>query len=371
MARPGESDLSHQDTSAGSSGAAGEEAIVPAKPEPDRQRRRNGLARQLVRRGVPLLAAGVSLYLLLPSLLAVFGSWRSLAHLAWPFALLTLASETASYVCMWELDRIALGTRAWFPVVTTQLSANAVGRILPGGGATFTTFASAMLARAGYDPGVAVGAFGASASLQLATTFVLPVLALPAVLGGAPVEHSLVVAAYLGLVVFALLLGCGIAAFGSDTPLDLLARGIEWVLNKTIRRKKHVTDLPQKFLTDRDAIRSALGQRWKAAALAAAGNTGFDYLALLFALRAVGAEPRPSLVILAYVAAELLALVPLTPGGLGFVEVGLAGMLVLAGVPGGKALTATLLYRIVFFWLPLPAGGIAYALFKRRYRGTS
>ncbi len=57
--------------------------------------------------------------------------------------------------------------------------------------------------------------------------------------------------------------------------------------------------------------------------LAAVGNTGFDHLALLCALRAVGATPRPSLVVLAYAASELLALIPLTPGGLGFVEAGL------------------------------------------------
>jgi hypothetical protein len=44
--------------------------------------------------------------------------------------------------------------------------------------------------------------------------------------------------------------------------------------------------------------------------------------------------PRPSLVLLAYTSAELLALVPFTPGGLGFVEAGLVGTLKLAGVPG-------------------------------------
>ena len=101
--------------------------------------------------------------------------------------------------------------------------------------------------------------------------------------------------------------------------------------------------------------------------VAAAANTGFDYLALLCALRAVGAAPRPSLVLLAYTAAALLALMPFTPGGLGFVEVGLVGTLTLAGVPGPRALSATLLYRLVSYWLPIPAGGVAYLLFRRRY----
>ena len=71
--------------------------------------------------------------------------------------------------------------------------------------------------------------------------------------------------------------------------------------------------------------------------------------------------------LLAYVAGALLALIPITPGGLGFVEAGLTGMLVAAGVSSQDALVATLAYRLVSFWLPLPAGGVAYLLFLRRY----
>ena len=66
--------------------------------------------------------------------------------------------------------------------------------------------------------------------------------------------------------------------------------------------------------------------------------------------------------------AELLALVPFTPGGLGFVEAGLVGTLTLAGVPVHAALTATLVYRLVAYWLPLLVGGVAYVLFRMRYR---
>jgi uncharacterized membrane protein YbhN (UPF0104 family) len=64
-----------------------------------------------VRPAVLLVLGGVSLYLLLPSLLAVFASWRSLAHLDWPFTILTLACEVTSWVCLWEVDRIALHTQ--------------------------------------------------------------------------------------------------------------------------------------------------------------------------------------------------------------------------------------------------------------------
>ena len=94
---------------------------------------------------------------------------------------------------------------------------------------------------------------------------------------------------------------------------------------------------------------------------------GIDYLALIACLRAVGTEPNPSLVLLAYVAASLLGMLPFTPGGLGFVEAGLVGMLVLAGVGATDAAVATLAYRLVSFWLPIPVGGGGWALFRYRY----
>ena len=317
---------------------------------------------------VLLAIGGVALYVLLPSLLAVFGSWRSLSHLDWPFAALVLACEAASLVCLWELDRIALRTRAWLPVIAAQLSGNAMGRIFPGGGATATVVSVSMLREAGIDTGEAAAAFGTSTLLQLATTFALPILTLPAIVGGAPVNHSLAMAAYLGAVVFLLLVVAGSFVLGTDRPLELIGGGAQWLLNRTVRRRRPVRDVARELIEARDFVRTTLGREWWKALLAAAGNTGLDYLALLAALRAVGADPRPSLVLLAYTAAEVLALVPLSPGGLGFVEAGLVGTLGLAGVPAADALAATLLYRIVSFWLPLPAGGVAYLLFRRRVR---
>jgi uncharacterized protein (TIRG00374 family) len=72
-------------------------------------------------------------------------------------------------------------------------------------------------------------------------------------------------------------------------------------------------------------------------------------------------------VLLAYAAAGIVALVPITPGGLGIVEASLSGLLVLAGVPGGKAFVATLAYRLASYWLPLLVGLVAFVLFRRRY----
>ncbi|HEU5212750.1 MAG TPA: flippase-like domain-containing protein [Gaiellaceae bacterium] len=321
-----------------------------------------------VRPAVALVLGGVGIYLLLPSLLTVFGSWRSLAHLDWPFAILALLCEVASLVALWELDRVALHTRARFPVATAQLSGNAAGRIFPGGGATAAAVSASMLRVAGIDTATAIAALGAATGLQLATTFALPVLALPAILSGAPLSRGLETAAVLGAAVFLVLVAAGVVVFTTDRPLQVIAGAAQRIRNAALRKRPALEGLPEQVIAARDSIRTTLGRHWPHALLAAAANTAFDYLALLAALRAVGADPHPSLVLLAYTAAKMLALVPITPGGLGFVEAGLVGTLGLAGVPGHAALAATLLYRIVSFWLPLPAGGIAYLAFRRRYR---
>jgi hypothetical protein len=63
----------------------------------------------------------------------------------------------------------------------------------------------------------------------------------------------------------------------------------------------------------------------------------------------------------------LLALIPLAPGGLAFVERGSSARSHSRGVSGPDALFATLAYRLVSYWLPIPAGGVAYLAFLRRY----
>ena len=69
--------------------------------------------------------------------------------------------------------------------------------------------------------------------------------------------------------------------------------------------------------------------------------------------------------LLAFCAARALANIPITPGGLGFVEAGLTTMLALAGVDPGDAVLATFAYRLFSYWLPLPFGLVGLAIAPR------
>jgi uncharacterized protein (TIRG00374 family) len=325
--------------------------------------------RRIVHRALVLLVGGIGIYVVLPKVLSAVTEWQSLSEVVWSFVVLAVACEAASFASIWQLDRMLLRAKAWFPVITTQLTSAAASRILPAGGATSVALVVSMLRRADINTTDGAAAWETSSLLQTITTLALPVLALPAILVGVPVDHGLTTAAILGGALFALLTGVGAIAFATDAPIRLVGSLLQRFLNVTVRRHDHIADLPNRLLHARDSVLAALGSQWKGAILAAAGSTLFDYLALLVALRAVGADPRPSLVLLAYTGGQMLGLVAITPGGLGFVESGLIGMLKLAGVPVGDAVAATLVYRAASYWLPLPAGGIAYLLFRRRYSG--
>lgn len=84
--------------------------------------------------------------------------------------------------------------------------------------------------------------------------------------------------------------------------------------------------------------------------------TASDAATLWTLLRAVGTEASPAAVYASFVVASVLRSVGLLPGGLGTFEAGSVGALTLAGVPVAAALSATLMFRVLSFWLPMIPG---------------
>jgi uncharacterized protein (TIRG00374 family) len=321
----------------------------------------------VVGRAVALVVTGVALYVVLPSLTAVFGAWPRLVKLSAVWLVAAFLAEAASFVCTFGIQRIVLRTRGWFAVATAALTGNSVTNVLPGGSAAGAAVQFRMLEEAGINADAAAGGLTASSLLGIGGLLMLPVLTLPAVLGGSHVNHALVETALMGAAGFVVYIGLGILLLDTDRPLRFVGRSAQWVWNKVRRHHAQLTGLDSRLLTQRDQIRGALGKEWKQVLLLVVGRLGFDFLCLLATLRATGSEPHAWLVLLAYSAAGVIALIPATPGGLGIVEASLSGLLVLAGVDGRSAVLATLAYRLAEYWLPMVAGIVAYWLYRRRY----
>lgn len=124
-----------------------------------------------------------------------------------------------------------------------------------------------------------------------------------------------------------------------------------------------VTGVPR---AARDApLPPALGRRRVLAAVAlTAGSQLCDAGCLVAALHAAGVRVPWTVLLLAYGGAQLLGLLPVTPGGAGVLESGLGALLVVPSAAGGSVALAVLIYRSVSWGAWVLGGGLA--LLRRR-----
>jgi uncharacterized membrane protein YbhN (UPF0104 family) len=115
-----------------------------------------------------------------------------------------------------------------------------------------------------------------------------------------------------------------------------------------------------------EAERALLRPSWRL--LGAIGYLGFDIAVLWTTLKAVGYTPAAAPLIVAYLLGYLANVIP-APGGIGVLEGGLAGALVIYGAPVTQATAAVLVYHAVAFWIPSLGGLLAYSLLRRQLPG--
>jgi uncharacterized protein (TIRG00374 family) len=319
-------------------------------------------------RAVGLTVTGVSLYVVAPSLLALFGTWPRLADVQPWWFLVLLALQACSLASLWWLTRLALAPTEeaphdpphWTAIASAQMAGNAASKLVPGGPATGGLVQGRLLVQDGQPPSVVASALTAVGLLTTAVLMLLPILTVPALIIGPPPARQLQLGLLVSLIIAVVIVGVGVTALTWDRFVVTAGR-LCGHLGHLVKHSVTADSVAAGLLAQRDRVANAFLGRWWRAVFAAAANRMFDYAALVAALTAFDAQARPSEVLLAYVVAQALAIIPLTPGGLGFVESGLTTLLVLIGIGAGTAAIGTLLYRLVSFWLPIPVGALAWA----------
>jgi uncharacterized membrane protein YbhN (UPF0104 family) len=97
------------------------------------------------------------------------------------------------------------------------------------------------------------------------------------------------------------------------------------------------------------------------------GATGYwiwDNAVLWATFHAFGSSPSVWIVLMGYLIGQLGGLLPL-PGGLGGIDGGLFGTLLVYGTPVATTAAAVLAYRVILFWLPLLVGAVAFVSLRR------
>jgi len=96
----------------------------------------------------------------------------------------------------------------------------------------------------------------------------------------------------------------------------------------------------------------------------AIGYWAFDNAVLWAAFHAFGASVPLTVVLMGYLIGQLGGLLPI-PGGVGGIDGGLIGTLIVYGIDPVAAATAVLAYRVVLFWIPIMMGAPAFWFLRR------
>jgi uncharacterized protein (TIRG00374 family) len=94
------------------------------------------------------------------------------------------------------------------------------------------------------------------------------------------------------------------------------------------------------------------------------GYWAWDNAVLWATFHALGQSPPITVILMGYLIGQLGGLLPL-PGGLGGIDGGLIGTLIVYGAPAAATAGAVLIYRVILFWVPLLAGAVAFVSLRR------
>jgi len=313
--------------------------------------------------GVLYVALAVGVFGLLPRLGGLTHEAAGLRHARPAFMVAAIVAQAVSLGCYAQLYRrvlAALGARIRFRLSSDIVLASFfVSHLTPLGSATGTLVNVSALE--------ADGIAATTTAEAIALTSLISTVALIVLFGagfvataGRHVSHTYLTIAGVALALVVVVLAA-VFALGAHPAVAGRAGRRAARVARHIRPGIDPEQVAQTSSRLVSLARSALSGRDGLASLGfAAADLLFDLLSLDLMFLALGYQPGFGPLTVAYAAANIASAIPVTPGGLGVIEVTMVAITVGFGAPRATAVLAVLGYRIVNYWLPLLPGGIAY-----------
>jgi putative heme transporter len=309
----------------------------------------------------------------LPKIADYGAVWDEIQQISWPWIVvlvLAVLLNTATYGPPWMA---ALPGLSYWQATRMSLASTAMSAVTPGGAAVGMASSFAMLRAWGFrgrPVGLAVVVTGVWNQLVILG---FPIIALAGVAAEGGSNRTLEIVAVVALVVFIVIV-VGFAVGLSTERLarrigDRAARVASWA--KGIIGKAPVKWRGESFVRFREESIDLIRRRWWQLTLATLAGHLTVFLVLLASMRAVGIPHTHVTIVEAFASwtlARVLGSIPITPGGVGFVELGLTGALVAFGATNDEAVAATLIYRFLTIFPTLVFGLIAAATWKVGHR---
>jgi putative heme transporter len=269
----------------------------------------------------------------------------------------------------WPVLEAALpGLRTREAMVVNQAS-TAVANSVPGGGAIALAVTYRMLRAWGFTSQSITNQVVATGVCNLLAKLILPVAALAALTATGQLRGPFLWLALAGLAAAAAVGAIAVVVLRAEDTTERAGQAIDRFIVRLTRRRSP-TPWAAPWLID---LRSELHELARRNGLRLVALTFVSHLSLfvvlLVTLRNVGVsedDVRWSLVFAVFAFVRLLAALPITPGGVGVVELGYVGFLSAEAPSGmeGQIAAAVLVFRAVTFLLPLLLGSIAWLVFQ-------
>jgi putative heme transporter len=301
--------------------------------------------------------------------------WDVIKELGWQDALLLVgatALNIATFPPSWMVALPGLGYRQ--ALVLTQAS-TALSMISPAGAAVGMAGSYSMLRSWGFRAGTVALAVAVTGIWNQFANLAFPIVAL-ALLTGIDEDHpALRTTALVGLVVLVVVVTAFALALSSPRRAHQIGAVAARIVSRVRRllRRSPVTWGGEKLAGFRASALGLLRRRWHVLTLATLVGHLTVFLLLFVCIRAVGISEAEISWIEAFAAwalIRILGALPLTPGGVGIVELGLSGALVAFGASNADAVAATLLYRSLTVLPTLALGLLAAVSWRSHHPGN-
>ena len=244
-----------------------------------------------------------------------------------------------------------------------QTTGTAINNSIPGGGAIAVPVQYIMFLSWGFTPGAVTSGLLTAGVWDQLVRFALPVLAVFAVAVTGDAVAWMWVVSIAGVLVVAGAVWILRTILGSESAARRVGELLDRVVNKVLGwLGRPPIDMVSAMLQFSVNVTTVAGERWKLITLATVLNQASMASLFLASLRAVGVpsdEVSAAWVILSFSLGRFLVIIPVSPGGLGLVDLGYIGLLTLGwGTGADAALLAAgvLLFRALSFIPPIFSG---------------
>ncbi|MGH2630130.1 MAG: lysylphosphatidylglycerol synthase transmembrane domain-containing protein [Actinomycetota bacterium] len=347
---------------------------TPATPEqPPAEGKRHSSARRIVS-GAISLAIVVGIFVFAIPKVADYGEvWKAFESLT-PLELGSLfAAMIFNLFTYWWANMAALpGLRLGHAAVLTQTTTS-VANTLPGGGAIAIGLTYTILRSWGFT-GTDVALYvGVTGIWNIFVKLAMPVISIVVLVVAGQSGSAYLVAAVVGVIVLAVAVGLLTALFASEHLARRVGDGVGKVISFFLKlfRKQPRTDTGDRAVKFRADTIGLVERRWLRLTWTTILSQVTLAAVLLLSLRSMGVseqEVSTAQVFAVFSFSRLLSAVPITPGGVGVIDLGYIGGLAAAAPADEKAAVvgAVLMFRALTFGVQIPLGAFTYLIYKAK-----